>query len=64
MEFIVVAITIMLRRLLAESAGTFWGPAEFKNVANPDTKNLKHLRKSGYLLLTAPPMCMFTHHLQ
>ena len=51
MDFIVVAITIMLRRLLADSAGNFWRPEEFENVANLDFDNLKHLKNPGYLLL-------------
>ena len=48
------AITIMLRRSLAESAGHFWQPAEFENVANPDFENLKHLQNPGYLSQTTP----------
>ena len=55
-DFIVVAIIIMLRRSLAESAGHFWQPAEFKNVANPDFENFKHLQNPGHLSLTAPSM--------
>ena len=54
MDFIVVAATIMLRRLLAESAGHFWWPAEFEDVANPYFENLKHLQNPGHLLLTKP----------
>ena len=46
----------MLRQLLAESAGTFWWPAEFENVANPDSEIFKHLQNSGHLSLTAPSM--------
>ena len=42
----------MLRRSLAESAGHFWWPAEFENVANPDFENLKHLQNPGHLPLT------------
>ena len=34
--FIVVDIISMLRWSLAESAGHFWQPSEFENVANPD----------------------------
>ena len=34
-DFIVVDIIIILRRLLAESDGHFWKPEEFENVANP-----------------------------
>ena len=58
-DFIVVAITIMLRRSLAESAGHFWWPAEFENVANPDFENLKHLQNPGHLSLTKPSMCLY-----
>ena len=46
----------MLRRLLAESDGHFWQPAEFEDVANPDFENLKHLQNPGHLSLTAPSM--------
>ena len=42
-NIIVVDITIILQRSLAESASHFWQPEEFKNVANPDFENLKHL---------------------
>ena len=52
-EFIVIAITIMIRQLLDESAGQFLQPAEFENEANPDFENLKHLQNSGQLSLTA-----------
>ena len=52
--FIVVVIIIMLRWSLAKSAGNFWQPAEFENVANPYFKNIKHLQNPGHLLLTAP----------
>ena len=52
-DFIVVSIIIMLRRLLAESAGHFWQPAESENVANPDFEHLKHLKNPGNLPLTA-----------
>ena len=51
-DFIVFAITMMLHRSLAESAGHFWWPAEFENVAKPDFGNLKHLQNSGHLPLT------------
>ena len=44
----------MLRRSLADGAGHFWQPAEFKNVANPDFENLKHFQNPGHLLLTKP----------
>ena len=52
--FIVVLVTIMLCRLLAESAICFLWPEEFENVANPDFENPKHLQNPGHLLLTAP----------
>ena len=42
----------MLLRLLAESAGNFWQPSEFENVANPYFENLKYLQNSGHLTLT------------
>ena len=42
----------MLCRLLAESAGNFWWPEEFKNVANPDFENLKYLQNPGHIPLT------------
>ena len=48
----IVATTIMLRWLLAESYGRFWKPVEFKNVANPYFKNLKHLQNRGHFSLT------------
>ena len=51
-DFIFFAIIIMLRWSLAESAGHFWWPAEFENVANPDFENLKHLQNPGHLPLT------------
>ena len=57
-DFIVVAITIVLRWSLDESAGRFWWPAEFENVENPYVKNLKHLQNSGHLSLTAPTLRM------
>ena len=44
----------MLHRSLAESAGHFWCPAEFENVANPYIGNLKHLQDPGHLSMTAP----------
>ena len=44
----------MIRWSLAESAGHFWWPAEFVNVANPDFGNLRHLQNPGHLSLTAP----------
>ena len=44
----------MLHRLLAESAGHFWWPEGFKNVADPDPENLKQLQNPGHLSLTAP----------
>ena len=42
----------MLHWLLAESAGRFWWPEEFENVANTYFKNLKHLQNPGHLPLT------------
>ena len=42
------SITIIIRWFLAESAGHFWWTAEFKNVANPDFDNLKHLQNPGH----------------
>ena len=39
--------------VLAESAGHFWWPAEFENVANPDFENPKHLQNPGHLPMTA-----------
>ena len=42
----------MLRCLLANSAGHFWWPEQFENVANPYFYNLKHLLNPGHLLLT------------
>ena len=51
-RFIVVNITIMLFRYLAESFGHCWWPAEFENVANPHFETLKHLQNPGHLLLT------------
>ena len=58
MEFIVVAITIVLHWSIAESAGHFWQLAEFENVANTDFENLKHLQNPGHLSLTKPSMCV------
>ena len=48
----------MLRRSLAKSAGHFWQPAEFENMANPDFKNLKHFQTPGHLPLNAPSKCV------
>ena len=56
-DFIVVAIIIMLLRSLADSDGLFWWPAEFENVENPDFENIKHLQNPGHLSLTKPSMC-------
>ena len=50
-EFIVVAITIILRRLLTDRVDCFWQPAEFENVANLDFEHFKHLQSSGHLPL-------------
>ena len=44
----IIAITIMIRRSLAESAGHFWWTAEFENMANPDFENLKHLQNPDH----------------
>ena len=44
----------MLRRLLADSAGHFWWPAEFENVENPYFENIKNLKNLGSLSQTAP----------
>ena len=43
MDFIAVAITIIIQWLLAQSSGHFWWPEEFENVANPDFEYLEHL---------------------
>ena len=43
----------MIRWSHDESAGHFWWPAEFENVANSDFGNLKHMQNPGHLLLTA-----------
>ena len=43
-DFVFVAINIMLHQSLAESADHFWWPAELENVANLDFENLKHLK--------------------
>ena len=62
-DFIFVDIIIMLCWYLAESAGHFWQPEKFENVANPDFNNLKHLQNLGnfcwshlvlYLLFMSP----------
>ena len=53
-DFIVVALIIMIFWSLAESVGHFWQPAVFENVANTDFENLKHLQNPGHLLLTEP----------
>ena len=42
----------MLHRSLAKSAGYFWQPVEFENVANPYYKNINHFQNPGHLLLT------------
>ena len=49
-----VTITVILRRFLAESADHFWQPAEFENVTNSYLENLTHLQNPGHLSLTAP----------
>ena len=53
-DLIVLVITIILCWSLGESAGHFWKPEKFENVANSDFENLKHLQKPGDLSLTAP----------
>ena len=53
-DFIVVNITVIPRRSLSDSAGPFWQPTEFENVANPYFENIKHLKNPGHLSLTAP----------
>ena len=52
MYFIVFFVTIMLRRSLAESAGHFWLPEEFVNVADPDFESFKYLQNPGHLSMT------------
>ena len=42
----------MIRQYFTDSAGHFWKLTEFKNAANLDFKNLKHLKNTGYLFLT------------
>ena len=56
-DSIFVDITIMLCWYLAESAGYFWQPEKFENVANPDFKIFKHLQNLGHLLMTAASIC-------
>ena len=46
----------MLRRSLTDSAGHFWWPEEFENVANLDFGHLKHLQNPGNLSLTKSNM--------
>ena len=62
-DFIFVAITIMFCWSLAESAGHFWKPAEFENVANPDFEILKHLQNPGHLPLTAASITHIQGHI-
>ena len=52
----------MFCRSLAESAGHFWQPTDFENLANPDFENLKHLQNPGHLTLTELSV-YFTHHI-
>ena len=54
--FIAVAITIMICRSLGESAGHFWQPEEFENMANLDFENLMHLQNPVHLPLTEASM--------
>ena len=51
----------MLRWSLAYSAGPFWQPAEFENVANLYLENLKHLHNPGHLLMTTTSMTNRAH---
>ena len=51
--FIFIVITIMLRWSLAKSAGHFWQPEEFEDVANTDFIIIKHLQNPGHLLLNS-----------
>ena len=53
-KFIVVAVVVTLRQLLAASAVRFWRPAKFKNLANSDFENLKHWQNLETLSLTEP----------
>ena len=46
----------MLCWLIDESAGHFWWPAEFENVANPYFEHLKQLQNPGHLRLTKSSM--------
>ena len=46
----------MLCRSHAESNGHFWWPEEFKNMANLNFENLKHLQKPVHLSLTEHSM--------
>ena len=46
----------MLRWSLADSAGYFWQPAEFEDVANPGFENPKHLQNPEHLPLNEPSM--------
>ena len=55
-EFIVVVIAITLSQVLATSTVNLWCPEKFKNMANPDFENHKHLQNHGHLFLTAPFM--------
>ena len=50
-DFIVVAISIMLSRLLADSDGHFLQLEEFEDVENPDFENIKHMQNLGHFLL-------------
>ena len=53
-DFIVVAIIIMLRQSLSESAGHFWQAENSKMWQIQISKNLKHLQNPGHLPLTLP----------
>ena len=39
----------MLCWMLDTIAGNFWRPEKFKNLANPDFENLKHLQNLEFI---------------
>ena len=45
-KFIVVAVVVTLRQLLAASAVRFWRPAKFKNLANLYFEIFQHLQNT------------------
>ena len=55
-KFIVVYITIMIRRLHDDSAGQFWWPKKCEYLEDIDIENLKHLQNLVHDFLTAPLM--------